>query len=284
MPAPLFRFDWKPCAAYVRTEDAGLVAELGRFLDIHPEREEDDPPGAAEATVAIDETKGMFFIATSDWRVRARTRAQLLFAALEGLGQIFIYSFPGAIFHASAFQTDSGAVMFFGAPQSGKSSLGFAAWKRGLTLIGDDRVVLVDEGKRVRPFPKCLKLRLGEDGVLPPDAEALPPDKMVKADLGHEIRLILARSQPGFSPYGSETNVNVLVELERGTDGETSLTPVKPEAALDSVIENVVSPDFHAMGIVRFVKRQAERNCLFRLTVAPGGTQRALDLLLAQAL
>ena len=128
----------------------------------------------------------------------------------------------------------------------------------------------MDEGKRVRPFPKCIKLRLAPVGALPPDTEALAPDKMVKADLGHEIRLILARSQPGFLPYGSETNVKVLVELRRGTAGDTSLMPLEPEAALNSVLENIVSPDFDTMEIVRFVKRQAESNRLFRLTVAPG--------------
>jgi len=142
----------------------------------------------------------------------------------------------------------------------------------------------VDEGKRVWPFPKCIKLRLAPDGALPPDTEALAPDKMVKADLGHEIRLILARSQPGFLPYGSETNVKVLVELRRGTAGDTSLMPLEPEAALNSVLENIVLPDFDTMEIGRFVKCQAESNRLFRLTVAPGGTGRALDLLLAQAL
>ena len=93
MPAPLYRFDWKPCAAYVRTEDAAMIAEFGRFLDIGPEREENDPPDAGETTVTIEETNGMFYIATSDWRVRAHTRAQLLFAALEGLGQIFAHGF-----------------------------------------------------------------------------------------------------------------------------------------------------------------------------------------------
>ena len=106
--------------------------------------------------------------AASDWQVRAGNRAQLLFAALEAVGQIFIYSFTGTVFHAGAFQKNSGAVVFFGAPQSGKSSLGFADWKRNLNLIGDDRVVLVDEGRRIRPFPKCVKLRLDRDGVLPP--------------------------------------------------------------------------------------------------------------------
>ena len=275
MPAKPYRFAWRNNAAYVRTEDAAIVAELGRFLDLKAKLQENAAAGAKETLVTIEEQGKIYYIATSDWQVRAGNRAQLLFAALEAVGQIFIYSFTGTVFHAGAFQKNSGAVVFFGAPQSGKSSLGFAAWKRNLNLIGDDRVVLVDEGRRIRPFPKCVKLRLGGDGVLPPGTEALSPDMVVKADLGHEIRLILARSLPGFSAYGIETNVNYLVELKRGAGGETSLIPLAPGEALDSALENVVSPDFDPMGVVRLIKRQAVAERLFRLTVAPGGSARA---------
>ena len=282
MPAQLYRFAWKRYAAFVRTHDAALVAELGRFLDLEPKLEENPPTGSGETLVTIEEKDGISHIATVDWEVRAGSRAQLLFAALEAVGQIFVHSFSGAIFHAGAFSGESGAVVFFGAPQSGKSSLGFAAWKRQLPLIGDDRVVLLDEGGRIRPFPKCVKLRLAEDGALPAGVEGLPPEMMVKADLGHEIRLILARALPGFSAYDSETNVDLLVELKRGTGGETSLTPLEPGDALDSVLENVVSPDFDPMGVVRLIKRQAEGNRLFRLTVDEDSTEQALDLLLAR--
>jgi hypothetical protein len=282
MPAQLYRFAWKRNAAFVRTHDAALVAELGRFLDLEPGLEENPPPGSGETLVTIAEEDGVFHVATIYWQVRAGSREQLLFAALEAVGQIFVHNFSGAIFHAGAFLGESGAVMFFGAPQSGKSSLGFAAWKRNLPLIGDDRVVLLDEGRRIRPFPKCVKLRLAEDGALPAGAEAVAPEMMVKADLGHEIRLILARALPGFSAYDSEANVNLLVELKRGASGETSLTPLAPGDALDSVLENVVSPDFDPMGVVRLIKRQAEGGKLFRLTVDEDSTERALDLLLAR--
>ena len=283
MSPGLYRFAWQHNAAHVRTDDSALVAELGRFLDLEPRLEKAPPAGAGETVVTIEERNGIFVVATIDWQVRAASRAQLLFAALEALGQIFLHGFTGAIFHAGAFSRETGAVVFFGAPQSGKSSLGFAAWKRNLPLIGDDRVVLLDQGRRIRPFPKCLKLRLAEDGALPPGAEALPPGLAVKADLGHEIRLILARALPGFLAYDTEPNVDLLVELKRDAGAGTSLTPLAPGEALNSVLENVVSPDFDPMEIVRFVKRQAEAKRLFRLTVAPGATEHALDLLLAEA-
>ncbi len=76
--------------------------------------------------------------------------------------------------------------------------------------------------------------------------------------------------------------MNLLVELKRGASGETSLTPLAPGDALDSVLENVVSPDFDPMGVVRLIKRQAEGGKLFRLTVDEDSTERALDLLLAR--
>ncbi len=53
-----------------------------------------------------------------------------------------------------------------------------------------------------------------------------------------------------------------------------------PREALDSALENVVSPDFDPMDVVRLIRCQAETESVFRLTVALGATERALNLLL----
>jgi len=281
MAVKLYRIAWQRYSAHIRTADAALVAQLGRFLDLKPGIEETEPPGAVENLITIEESDGAYRIATSDWQLRAGNRGQLLFAALEAVGQIFVYEFSGAIFHAGAFLRGNSATLFFGAPQSGKSTLGFSAWRRGLPLIGDDRVVLMDEGRRVRPFPKCVKLRLPVGGARPRGCETLPPEAMVEADLGTEIRLILARSMAGFCAYDTVADVDVVVELKRGADCETTLEDLAPGDALDAALKNVVSPDFDPMGVVRLIKRQAEGNRLLRLTVGPGCTEQALDLLLA---
>lgn len=86
MPAKLYRFAWRNNAAYVRTEDAAIVAELGRFLDLKAKLQENAAAGAKETLVTIEEQDEIYYIATSDWQVRAGNRAQLLFAALEAVG------------------------------------------------------------------------------------------------------------------------------------------------------------------------------------------------------
>ncbi len=253
---------------------------LGRFLGLEPMLEDVLPAGELDNLITIEEADGEFIIATRDWQSHAGSREQLLFAALEAIGQIFIYDFPGAIFHAGAFLADQGAIAFFGAPQSGKSTLGFAAWRRGLTLLGDDRIALQDEGRRVQAFPKCVKLRLPVLGVHPPGTDKLPKEMIVEADLGHEIRLILARSLPGFCPYDTVAEIDAVVELKRGVENGATLVPVAAEDAVEAALQNVVSPEYEPMEIVRLMKRQAENGSLYRLTVGPGSTEQALDLLL----
>ena len=281
MPVKTYRIAWHSYGAHLRTRDAGLIAQLGRFLGIEPELEGAPPAAETDNLITVTEADGEFVITTRDWQSRAASREQLLFTTLEAVRQIFIHDYPGAVFHAGAFLRGNAAIAFFGAPQSGKSTLGFAAWQRDLALLGDDRIMLSDGGRCVRPFPKCVKLRLAGGGALPPGAEQIPIDMMVKADLGYEIRLILARALPGFCAYGTEAEIDVLVELRRGAEGETTLAPLAPEAARDAALHNVVSPEFDPMAIIRLIKRQAEKGKLYRLTVGPGATGRALDLLLA---
>jgi len=91
---------------------------------------------------------------------------------------------------------------------------------------------------------------------------------------------VRARHKIAFAQDHGERAEFTLVELKRGAGGETSLIQLTPGEALNSAMENVVSPDFDPMGVVRLIKRQAEAERLFCLTVAPGGTERALDLLL----
>ena len=139
----------------------------------------------------------------------------------------------------------------------------------------------MEDGRRLCPFPKCLKLRLPADGALPSGLENVPPRLMVKADIGYEIRLILARSLPGFCAYGQDAEVDIVVELKPGTAGETALSPLDPGLALDAAFQNVVSPEFDSMGMVRMIKHQSAENRLFRLTIGPNDSEKALDLLLA---
>ncbi len=280
MPEKTYRFAWRRFGAFVRTRDADLVAKLGRFLNLKPAVAEKLSAAEADNLIAIAEADGEFIITTREWQSHTGSREQLLFTIFEAIGQVFIYDFPGAIFHAGAFLRGNAAIAFFGAPQSGKSTLGFTAWRHQLSLISDDRITLIDQGRRVQPFPKCVKLRLPALGARPPGAENLPPDMVVEADLGYEIRLILARTLPGFCPYDTVAEIDAVVELKRGADGEALLAPLAAQEALDAALQNVASPDFDPMEIVRLMKRQSERGRLFRLTAGPGCSEQALDLLL----
>ncbi len=103
---------------------------------------------------------------------------------------------------------------------------------------------------------------------------------IVEADLGHEIRLILARTLPGFCAYDTVAEIDAVVELKRGEDSNATLVPLAAEDALEAALQNVVSPEFDPMEVIHLMKRQSERERLLRLMVGPGSTEQALDLLL----
>ncbi len=83
-----------------------------------------------------------------------------------------------------------------------------------------------------------------------------------------------------FAQYHGECAEFILVEQKRCAGGEISLILLMPREALDSALENVVSPDFDPMDVVRLIRCQAETESVFRLTVALGATERALNLML----
>ncbi len=58
MAVKLYRIAWQRYSAHIRTADAALVAQLGRFLDLKPGIEETEPPGAVENLITIEDANG----------------------------------------------------------------------------------------------------------------------------------------------------------------------------------------------------------------------------------
>ena len=68
-------------------------------------------------------------------------------------------------FHASAVQTQSGAVMFLGHSGSGKSSLAAAMVDQGLRLLADDLTGIVLQDGRTVALPGTARVRLQADSL-----------------------------------------------------------------------------------------------------------------------
>jgi hypothetical protein len=272
-------FLWRDCVVRLQSDEPRLIARIARHLGLAARNEVALHTTMQGPIITVSAEAQGFRINSSDWTAEASHPDQVCFLILEALGQAFVASFSGIVFHAGAFIAEAGAVVFYGAPGAGKTNLALAAWRRGLSVISDERMVLSPELSAVSPFPKCLKLRCAEDAKLDTILHGINPDDCLIATVGKERRLILARSLPGFAPYESFTPIHTLVELERAERGVT-LAPLEPSGALDTALLNLVSADFNPTAAVRLIKQQADRKRLFRLRSALTEIDKALDLLL----
>lgn len=275
---PIACFDWRGCAARLDVVDLAITAQIERFLGLAARSEEQVPPNSGDSVVAVFSKDRGSLVRTSSWQAWAAGRDQLLYLVLEALGQVFIDAYAGAVFHAGAIDLGNGALVIHGPAQSGKSTLAHAAWRRGFTVLSDDRVTLGPELESVQPFPKCLKLRCHGDDDVALLVRDVPAESVVKATVGNERRVIFARALPGFADYETPRPIRALIQLDR-VASSTVLEPIEPSAALGVALRNIVSPDFNPTAVVRLIKSQADQQRLFRLAIGDGGADAALDRL-----
>jgi hypothetical protein len=277
-PGPVACFDWRGCAARLEVADFALPAQIERFLGLPARSEEQVPPNSGDSVVSVLSKDRGLLVRTSSWQAWAAGRDQLLYLVLEALGQVFVDAYAGAVFHAGAIDLGNGALVIHGPAQSGKSTLAYAAWRRGFTVLSDDRVTLGPELDSVQPFPKCLKLRCHGDDDVAMLVRGVPAESVIKAAVGNERRVIFARSLPGFADFETARPIRALIQLDR-VSSDTTLEPIEPSAALGVALRSIVSPDFNPTAVVRLIKLQADQQRLFRLAIGDGEAEAALERL-----
>ncbi|MSO74943.1 MAG: hypothetical protein EXQ99_07370 [Alphaproteobacteria bacterium] len=258
--------------------DRNTLAQIERFLALTAHQENRLPRNTNDSVIRVLSKDGGALIRTSAWQAWAADQDQLIYYILEALGQVFVEAFAGTVFHGAAIDLGRGAVVIQGPALSGKTALLYRAWRRGLSVISDDRVTIGSDCQTVQPFPRCLKLRCGGNKDLAALVEGIAPDLRVKTTIGSEPRVIFARSLPGFTRYDDSHPIKALIQIER-TTGQTRLEAIEPSAALQIAQRNIAASDFNPMAVVRLIKSQAEQGSLYRLAIGAGQTEAALDLL-----
>ncbi len=277
-PGAIVSFDWHGCAAHLEATKQPTIERIERFLALPARHEDRLSPSSDGAVVSVRSEDGGALVRTGAWQAWAAGDDQLTYLILEALGQVFIEAYAGTVFHAAAFEHDRGTVVIHGPAQSGKTSLLYRAWRRGFTVISDDRVALEADCQTVQAFPRCLKLRCHGDAEAAALASGIPSDLFAKAAVGPDRRIILARTLPGFLSYGETRPIRALVQVERTAD-ETQLEAIEPSAALSVALRNIVSSDFNPTAVVHLIKSQADQGSLYRLRIGPDQIDAALDLL-----
>ncbi len=212
---------------------------------------------------------------------QAATRGDLAYLMLECLAYGFVEETGETVAHAGAFETATGAIVYFGGPHAGKSTLSFAAWLRDARIIGDDRIALNPAAGTVAAFPKCIKLRVDPADPPPlPLAGKVPADKIIAGQIHGDHRYILARSLPRMASYGAATPIRALVCLERrNLERRARAEPLDVRAAYETILPQVISPHLDALAVLRLVKAHAAGHSLLRLIVGEDQIEAALERL-----
>ncbi len=273
----LHRFDWAGCAAYLHSDDPEIVARVSAYFDLPAEDVADDPALTPAAAVSRNGDGWRVVMPHGEARMAAANDA--VFLTLEAVAYRFAVETRRLVVHASGFVADGGAVVCFGAPFAGKSSMAFAAWRRGMDVLGDDRICLDPATMGAAVYPKCLKLRL-DDGPPPDDMlAAVDRDDAFVGDLDGDRRLVLSRRQPGFVGYDAALPLRALVRIERWDGPESRLDTVPVVDVLDDILTQAMLSDRSPMELVRMIKAHTPDGRLVRLRVAPDDTDAGLDLL-----
>jgi len=284
--AAIHRFAWAGHALGVRAPEARTAALIERFLalDAASAPANGAPPAGSLAADLRRAGRG-WRIEGPFGRVAAGSRADALYAILEALA----FGFAGAVgdrfvVHAGGIVADGGAIVLFGPSQSGKSSLAFAAWRRGLAVLGDDRLCLDAERGAASAFPKCLKLRLSARAAPPTGRDGRPfgAEEAFVGALGGDRRLVLSRRLPGFVDYDCAIPIRAMAWLARDDRAAQSrLEPMPATEALEGILGEATGAGRSPMALVRLVKACAPGGRFARLRIANGDLDRALDALLA---
>lgn len=272
-----YRLRWRDSRSIVETDEPEIVADIERLLALRAEPAHDGDDN--DAPLAVRHEGSAYALASPYGSRQGLARAELLYVLLEMIGHDLMEKSNAAIIHAGAFLAEGGARVYFGQPLAGKSSLTFAAWRRGFAVVGDDRAALDAERREVRVFPKCVKLRVSGDA---PDALGrlgLPRGQAFLARADRETRAVLARSLPGMAPSGAAFPIAALCWLSREASVGAALEPLAPSAALPLILGQVVPPDPAPMALVRLIKAMAARERLFALKLGRDAFEDALDLL-----
>jgi len=267
------RFDWRGEAVAVVCDDAAMLARAEAYLGL--------PTSAVAgegATIAVETRRDGHQLRGPFGRLTMAGGADGAYALLEAIAHVFATHTRRLVVHAGAFVgADGGAVVYFGVPFAGKSGLTHAAWRRGLTVIGDDRLWLDTAAGTVRAFPKCLKIRMG-DGPPPAGARGATAagDAFVGALRG-DRRLVVSRRAGGFAGYDAAYPVRAMAPIARGA--ETALVAAPSAEGLGPVLAGATLAATPPMALIRLAKRHAPGGRPALLRIADGDFAGALDIL-----
>ncbi len=203
--------------------------------------------------------------------------ALILFTML--LADAFERHSPYPVLHAGAFAAGGGAVIYLAPMAEGKSSHSFAAWRRGYTVLGDDRIALRMAEGAAQAIPKCLKLRIDKSHVPSPWRDRVPASETLIGGYDNDRRWVLSRSLPRMAPFKSLIPIHAMALLRRIDAGPSHVDRIPLSTVIQSALDYATLGASSPMDLLRFMKGYADKGQLPRVNVAPGDIERGVELL-----
>ncbi len=204
------RYDWLGAGLRLGLPDPAFAARIDDLLGL---RSEVVPEGAEEAEIALlsDETLRSY----AD-EVRFANSADMLVWLTLTVGDVLAEKKGAFLLHAACFVLDGEALLVFGGPFAGKSTLAELALDRGVPLLGDDVIHLEPETGLAQAVPRPLKRRVGPQDVAAADPRlVLAPGAPLHGMLDGRACLLVPRSVPGIVDTASKLRVRGSIFLRR---------------------------------------------------------------------
>ena len=273
----LYIASWAGLAVPVWTDDEGLLRRAGQFLGLEMR------PASKGETAALKihrVARGWEFSAPFGPSFLEQEDDAAIFLTML-LAHEFEQQSPFPVLHAGAFDSGRGAVIYLAAMAQGKSSHTFAAWRRGYTILGDDRIALRLEDGAAQAIPKCVKLRIDQSHVPNAWRAGVPAGETMIGGYADDRRWVLSRGLPGMAPCDALIPIRAITLLRRIDEGPSHVDETPLSAVIQSSLDYMSLGANTPMDLLRFMKRYAVAGKLPRVNVAPGDIERGVELLAA---
>jgi hypothetical protein len=261
------RYVWAGAKVTLAAPDSRALGELAAFTGLEA-KSENIKLGRAEINLLQENEVYVHDL----YRSFRSPKDRLIWAALT-VGELLARHSACSLLHAAAIEIDGRAALICGEPYSGKSTTTLRAMARGLAVLGDDQVRVLDGEARIQPLPRPVKLRIAPEDPLPDGvAENSRP---LRGLLEAEPTLLLRRGN-AIDPAVARS-ITAIFHLSRSDQPGVILTPVQGEEIQDRLLPQL-------RGAVIADRTAFAGPCKgllavphFSIVVGPGQTDDALD-------
>lgn len=234
------RFEWAGATVTVASHDLQSLQEISAFTGLRAV-----PASLALGCAEINLLHEHEVFVHDQHRVYANGADRLIWVSLT-VGELLARHAGCPLLHAAAIEVSGRVALVCGEPFSGKSTTSLRAMARGLPVLGDDQVRVLEGGSRIQALPRPFKLRVDLTQPYPEGVTA--ESRPLRGRLDGEATLLLRRGG-AVAPTGCRS-IAAIFHLSRREDQVCVLTPLAAGAIRDRLRPHLRGPhaaDPHAL-------------------------------------